>query len=202
MKKFLSMLLLCLLTLPVFAKNSILVIGDSLSAGHGIDPNHGWVALLKIRLQENGYDYDVINSSISGDTTSQGLARLPVALEQIKPQITIIELGGNDGLRGLSIFTIKNNLHRMIALIKKANSRVLLLGVRLPPNYGLAYTNQFQQMFTDLARQNNISVVALFLKNIDQDGRLMQSDNIHPTEKAQVIMLDNIWPTLTALLQK
>jgi len=202
MKKFISALLVCLFTLPVFANNSILIIGDSLSAGYGIDTNLGWVNLLRNKLQQNGYHYDVINSSISGDTTSQGLARLPGALKQFKPQITIIELGGNDGLRGLPIATIKNNLNQMISLIKKTNSHVLLIGVRLPPNYGLAYTNQFHQLFVSLAQQNKISIVPFFLQNIDQDYSLMQADHIHPIAKAQSAMLNNIWPTLEKLLKK
>lgn len=202
MKKFLSVLILCLFTLPVFAKNSILIVGDSLSAGHGIDVNQGWVALLTKRLHEKGYDYDVINSSISGDTTSQGLARLPTLLQQDKPVITIIELGGNDGLRGLSISTVENNFRQMIALVKKTNGHVLLLGVRLPPNYGMDYTNQFHNMFLNLAHQNHVDLVPFFLKNIDENTSLMQTDKTHPNEKAQVIMLDNVWPTLEKLLKK
>jgi acyl-CoA thioesterase-1 len=202
MKKLVIACLLCLFTLPVFAKNSILIIGDSLSAAHGIDSNLGWVALLKNRLKENNYNYDVINASISGDTTSQGLARLPNALQQFKPSVTIIELGGNDGLRGLPIATIENNLRQMISLIKKSGSHVLLLGVRLPPNYGMTYTNQFHKMFADLAKQNQISVVPLFLGHIDKDNNLMQADKIHPTVKAQSMMLNNVWPTLILLLKK
>ncbi len=202
MKKFLSLFLLCFFTLPLFANNTILIVGDSLSAGYGIDPNQGWVALLKNRLHEKNFDYDVINSSISGDTTAQGLARLPALLKQFKPQITIIELGGNDGLRGLPLAVIKQNLDQMIILIKSAESHPLILGIRLPPNYGAAYLAQFQKIFTDLSEQTGVSVVPLFLKNIDENARLMQPDHTHPTAAAQMILLTNVWPTLEELLNK
>lgn len=202
MKKLFWMLLMCFFTLPVFAKNTILVIGDSLSAGYGIDPNQGWVALLRSRLQEQGLDYDVINSSISGETSSQGLARLPDALKQVKPHITIIELGANDGLRGLPIATIQDNLQQMISLAQNANSQVLLIGLRLPPNYGTAYTEQFQKIYSELAQKNHIPVVSLFLQNVDENSQLLQADRIHPTAKAQIILLDNIWPALEIILKK
>src|SRR6185312_10374302 len=174
MKKYISVLLLLLFTLPVFGKNSILIIGDSLSAGLGIDPNQGWVALLRNRLEEKHFDYMVVNASISGDTTSQGLDRLPAALAEAKPQITMIELGGNDGLRGLPIPVITNNLRQMIVLIKNANSQVILIGLRLPPNYGPTYTKEFHQIFVDLAKDNQTSLVEYFLKNIDQSPDNMQ----------------------------
>jgi len=202
MKKYISVLLLLLFTLPVFGKNSILIIGDSLSAGLGIDPNQGWVALLRNRLEEKHFDYMVVNASISGDTTSQGLDRLPAALAEAKPQITMIELGGNDGLRGLPIPVITNNLRQMIVLIKNANSQVILIGLRLPPNYGPTYTKEFHQIFVDLAKDNQTSLVEYFLKNIDQSPDNMQPDHIHPTAAAQPILLDNVWPVLEPLLLK
>jgi acyl-CoA thioesterase-1 len=202
MRTFLVTLLLCFFTLPVFAENSILVIGDSISAGYGITPKQGWVSLLQQRLIQQKYGYYVVNASMSGDTTSNGLARLPQALKDHHPQITIIELGGNDGLRGLQIPTIRNNLQRMIMLAKKSRSQVLLLGVRLPPNYGLLYTQRFQHIFTDLAAQNAVSVVPLFLKNVDDDSVLMQADGIHPTIKAQMIMLNNMWQVLEKMLER
>ena len=201
MKKFISVLLLLLFTLPVFGKNSILIIGDSLSAGHGIDPSQGWVALLRNRLQEKHFDYTVVNASISGDTTQQGLDRLPAALQEAQPEITIIELGGNDGLRGLPISVITQNLQQMITLIKKANSQVVLIGLRLPPNYGAAYTQEFHQIFAELAQKNQINLVAYFLKNIDQNPNKLQPDHIHPTTEAQPILLNNVWPTLEPLLK-
>jgi acyl-CoA thioesterase-1 len=200
MKKFLLTFLLWLFTLPALAENTILIIGDSLSAGYGIDPKQGWVALLQKRLIDNNLDYKVINSSISGDTTSNGLSRLPTALTLYKPDITIIELGANDGLRGLQIALIKKNLEQLIQLVIQANSKVLVLGLRLPPNYGASYTEQFQQIYLELAKRDDISVVPLFLKDVDDKRSLKQADGIHPTAQAQVIILDNIWTALLKLL--
>jgi acyl-CoA thioesterase-1 len=195
-------LLLCLFTVPILAKNTILIVGDSISAGYGIDPQKGWVKLLQERLQEKNYAYQVINSSISGDTTSNGLNRLPDLLKQYLPQIAIIELGGNDGLRGIPIDTIKQNLERMIQLAKKAGSQIVLLGVRLPPNYGPQYTQSFQQLFVDLAKKENINLVPLFLNQVDDHTNLMQEDGIHPKEEAQMILLNNVWPTLEKIIVK
>lgn len=158
--------------------------------------------LLHQRLQENKYDYPVINSSISGDTTSDGLSRLPSLIQQYHPTVTIMELGGNDGLRGLQLDIIKQNLDRMIHLAKDAHSKVLLLGVRLPPNYGPQYTGAFQQIYVNLAKKENISVVPLFLTNVDDHMNLMQADGIHPKEEAQIILLNNVWPTLEKMLVK
>ncbi len=173
-----------------------------MSAGYGINPQKGWVMLLQQRLQEKKYDAAVINASISGDTTSNGLTRLPDALKQYHPNIVIIELGGNDGLRGLPLFVIKNNLDSMITLAKDAGSQVLLLGVRMPPNYGPDYTQSFQKIFTSLANKESISVVPLFLKSVDDHPNLMQSDGIHPKEEAQTILLDNVWPMLEKMLSR
>ncbi len=202
MNRFLIALLLCLFTVPILAKNTILIVGDSISAGYGIAPQKGWVMLLHQRLQENKYDYPVINSSISGDTTSDGLSRLPSLIQQYHPTVTIMELGGNDGLRGLQLDIIKQNLDRMIHLAKDAHSKVLLLGVRLPPNYGPQYTGAFQQIYVNLAKKENISVVPLFLTNVDDHMNLMQADGIHPKEEAQIILLNNVWPTLEKMLVK
>lgn len=202
MQKILIALLLLLFTLPIFAKNTILIVGDSLSANYGINTQKGWVALLQQRLNEKKYNYHVINASISGDTTSNGLARLSKTLKQNKPQITIIELGGNDGLRGLSISTIKNNLQKMIEMTKATQSKILLLGVRLPSNYGPEYTQQFQQIFLDLSKEEQIPVVPLFLHGIDENVLLMQQDRIHPGIDAQTLMLNNVWPELEKLLAK
>jgi acyl-CoA thioesterase I len=200
MKKFLIAILLTLFTLPALAENTILILGDSLSAGYGIDPKQGWVQLLQQRLQEQKYNYTVVNDSITGDTTSNGIQRFPQALNKYQPKITIIELGGNDGLRGLSPQIIKKNLLQLIALAQAANSKVLVLGVRLPPNYGQAYLDQFQQIYQDLATQTDLVTVPLFLNSIDNDRALMQNDGIHPTVKAQTVMLDNVWDSLKKLL--
>lgn len=182
------------------AKNSILIVGDSISAAYGIEIQQGWVALLRERLQKEKYNYRVINASISGNTTSNGLALLPSALKKYQPTITIIELGGNDGLRGLDIAVIKNNLARMIMLVKNAQSKVLLLGMRLPPNYGPLYTQQFQQIFSELAKTTGVHVVPIFLQGIDENRHYFQPDGIHPIAAAQHIILDNVWPALKPLL--
>ncbi len=177
-----------------------MIIGDSLSSGYNININQGWVKLLQNKLNAQGYDYQVVNLSTSGSTTSNGLAKLPEALLKYQPEITIIELGGNDGLRGLQISTIKKNLTRMITLAKNAKSKVLLLGLRLPPNYGADYLSQFQMMYNDLARGQNVSLVPFFLQKIDDDPQLMQPDRTHPTVEAQRILLENVWPELEKLI--
>lgn len=177
-----------------------MITGDSISAGYGIAINQGWVELLQQRLHDNHYQYRVINASISGNTTSDGLSSLSSQLIQYAPQITIIELGGNDGLRGLQISTIKNNLLAMINLAQKAKSKVILLGVRMPPNYGLTYTSQFTQLYSDFAKSADISVVTNFLTGVDSNPQLMQDDGIHPNYKAQIKLLDNVWPDLKKLL--
>jgi acyl-CoA thioesterase-1 len=200
MKKFLVALLLFIFTLPVLAENTILIIGDSLSAGYGLESSRGWVKLLEQRLVSENYNYQVINSSISGDTLSNGLERLPSVLAQYNPTITIIELGGNDGLRGLQLNVIENNLTKMIALIRKAGSKVLLLGIRLPPNYGAAYTEQFHQLFISVAKENDVALVPLFLKGVDDNPKLMQFDGIHPGVEAQEILLNNVWGELIKML--
>lgn len=200
MKKFLVLLILCLFTLPVMAEKTILIMGDSLSASHGFEPKNSWVTLLGKRLQEEKYDYRVVNLSVSGNTTSNGLAALPTALKKYNPAITIIELGGNDGLRGLLPAVVKKNLQRMITLAKQSESKVLLLGVRLPPNYGPAYIEQFQQIFTGLGKEENISVVPLLLKGVDDNPALMQADGVHPVSGAQKVILENIWLVLKGML--
>ncbi len=196
MKKILFILLVTLLTLPVQAKNTILILGDSLSAGYGIQPGRGWVALLQQRLTQQGLPYHVANSSISGDTTSDGLLRIDAELKRYQPVLTIIELGGNDGLRGLPIATIQDNLRNMIAKAKAAQSRVILVGVRLPPNYGEAYNTQFAKLFENLAKEQAVTLVPLFLNDIDSNESLMQADRIHPTVQAQSILLENVWPAV------
>lgn len=192
--------LLCVITVPVFAQNTILVIGDSLSAAYGMETEQGWVALLQQRLAVKKYPYRIVNASISNDTTSNGLARLPNALASYHPIVTILELGGNDGLRGLPLLVIQDNLQHMIMRIIAAKSKVLVLGVRLPPNYGPEYTQGFQQIFMKLSKGNQIHVVPLFLKRVDDNPKLLQADGIHPTAQAQPQLLENIWPMLKKLI--
>jgi acyl-CoA thioesterase-1 len=200
MKKFLITLLLSLFTLPVLAENTILIVGDSLSAGYGIDPKQGWVELLRERLQERKLHYQVINASISGDTLSNGLQRLPAALKQYQPKITVIELGANDGLRGLPPTLIQKNLDQMISMVLDAKSKVLVLGVRLPLNYGQAYLDQFQQIFQNLKTRDDVQVMPLFLTGVDDKHELLQADGLHPVASAQTTLLNNVWPALQKLL--
>jgi acyl-CoA thioesterase-1 len=175
---------------------TILVLGDSISAGYGINVEEGWVALLQKRLKAQGYGYRVVNASVSGETTSGGLQRLPRALALHKPEIVILELGGNDGLRGLPIATTRDNLTQMVERSLAANARVLLLGMKVPPNYGPRYTQSFEQAFADLAKRKKLAFIAFFLDKVALTPGLMQADGLHPTAGAQPLMLESVWPTL------
>ncbi|MFO0509454.1 MAG: arylesterase [Gammaproteobacteria bacterium] len=181
---------------------AILVVGDSISAGYGLAANEGWVALLQSRLKSHGYGYRVVNASVSGETTTGGLARLPRALSVHRPAIVIIELGGNDGLRGLPLETSRTNLERMINLSKGAGARVLLLGMKIPPNYGARYSEGFEKVFRDLARQHKLAFEPFFLSKIALEQGMIQEDGLHPTAKAQPVMLDTMWPALKPLLTR
>ena len=185
------------------ANNSrtILIIGDSLSAGYGIDEEQSWVVLLQDRLHDQGYGYRVINASISGDTTGGGLRRLPRALEQHEPGVVVIELGGNDGLRGTPIHVIRGNLSSMIELAQETGARVILAGMEMPPNYGAAYTGDFSRMYPELADDYGASLIGFFMKDVALNPDLMQPDRIHPNAEGQSILLDNVWPVLESLLQ-
>lgn len=180
----------------------ILVLGDSLSAAHGIPINAGWVHLLAKKLQMEGYSYQVINASISGNTTADGLSRLPAELKRYHPIITVIELGGNDGLRGTPIPVFHRQLLALATTAKYFGTRVLLLGVRLPPNYGTVYTSAFHHVYFKVAEETGSSLVPCLLRGIATNPKLMQSDGIHPTAKAQELLLNNVWPTLTALVKR
>jgi acyl-CoA thioesterase-1 len=180
----------------------ILVFGDSISAGYGLRLEQGWVELLKTRLKSQGYGDQVVNASVSGETTAGGLARLPRALELHHPSIVILELGGNDGLRGLPIAQMRANLTQMVTLSTAAGAKVLLLGMRMPPNYGPEYTKQFAMVFSDLASEKKIPFVPFLLTDIALSPALLQDDDIHPNALGQPILLDNVWPTLKPLLHK
>lgn len=187
------------------AKNSaaaptILVLGDSVSAGYGIKVEEGWVALLQQRLRRQGYGYRVVNASVSGETTTGGLTRLPRALDRHKPAIVLLELGGNDGLRGLPLATTRANLLRMIQLSQQAGARVVLVGMKIPPNYGPRYTQGFEQIFSDLAREYRLPLVPFLLDKVALTAGMMQEDGLHPTARGQPVMLDNVWPTLRGTL--
>lgn len=180
----------------------ILVIGDSLSSGHGIDPDKSWVSLLRHRLKQKSFPYQLVNASISGDTTYNGLRRLPPLLSEYQPAYVIIELGGNDGLRGLSLATMKKNLSEMIDLSQQHQARVLLTGIRIPPNYGKKYTQAFYDIYLTLSRQYRIPLIPFLLDQIGGKSNLMQNDGIHPTQEAQVIILENAWPFIEAMIKR
>ena len=184
---------------PIEAK-TILVLGDSISAGYGIQRDQGWVALLQARVATLPDPHQVVNASISGDTTGGALARLPRALEIHKPAVVIIELGGNDGLRGYPVDRIEQNLDTMITLSKNAGATVLLLGMEIPPNYGERYTRAFRKAFVDAATRSGATLVPFLLDGVATDAALMQADGIHPTAAAQPRLLDNVWSALDALL--
>lgn len=178
----------------------ILVLGDSLSSAHGLDIDRGWVSLLQHRLQQNHYPHQVVNASISGDTTANGLSRLAAALEAHRPGIVIVELGGNDGLRAQPTSMISGNLDDMIQTIVDGGGKVILAGMRLPPNYGPGYVGQFERIYPDLARRHNTALVPFFMAGVATAPELMQADNIHPNAEAQPVLLDNVWPHLQPLL--
>jgi acyl-CoA thioesterase-1 len=180
----------------------ILVMGDSLSAAYGMRLEQGWVALLQKRLQAEGYGHRVVNASASGETTGGALARLPRALATHRPAVVVIELGGNDGLRGLPITQVRDNFEAMIRLSRESGARVLLIGMRIPPNYGPAYTGDFHGLYGDLAARHRLPVVPFFLDGIALDDTLMQDDGLHPSADAQPRLLDQVWPRLKPLLAK
>jgi acyl-CoA thioesterase-1 len=182
------------------AAPTILVLGDSLSAGYGIRVEQGWVALLQSRLRAKGYGHRVVNASSSGETTGGALARLPRALVTHRPAIVIVELGGNDGLRGLPVADIRRNFEAIVRSSQQAGAKVLLVGMRIPPNYGPAYTRDFYGLYGDLARQYKLPSVPFLLANVAQHESLFQEDGIHPTAAAQPRLLDEVWPHLQPLL--
>lgn len=180
----------------------ILVFGDSLSAGYGLVPGQGWVALLEQRLDVQGYEYKVVNASVSGETTGGGLERLPRAIAVHRPAVLFIELGANDGLRGLPIPEFRANLERMIELGREAGARVVLAGVRIPSNYGPQYAEELFSVYGELARARKVSLVPFLLEGMALRDDLFQDDRIHPGAAAQVILLDNAWATLEPLLKR
>jgi acyl-CoA thioesterase I len=190
--------------IPVGAENqtapTILIIGDSLSAGYGMKTEESWPHLLQKRLQEQNKPYHVINDSISGNTTHNGLSRLPNSLEQYQPDIVILQLGGNDGLRGLSLKQMRDNFIQMIEIIQNKGAQLILLGIKIPPNYGAAYTERFEAIFLELAEQYKLPFEAFFLAGVADNPELMQSDGIHPNAAAQPIMLDQVWRIIEPLL--
>lgn len=179
---------------------TLLVVGDSLSAGYGLETGKGWVDLLRHRLDTDKSRWTVINASVSGDTTAGGLARLPALLSRDTPRVVIIELGGNDALRGLSLQQTQENLARMTTMCKTAGARVLLVGMQIPPNYGPAYTARFAAVFPAVAKAQKVALVPFLLADVVGHPDWFQSDNIHPTAQAQPTMLKTVWPHLKPLL--
>ena len=195
-QQLLSISLFCLLipiATAIHANPVILVMGDSLSAEYGLPKGSGWVKLLEGQLQKQSSPWTVFNASISGETTSGGLARLPALLESKKPGMVLLELGANDALRGLSIEQTQNNLRRMIVLSKKTGAKVLLLGMQIPPNYGQQYTKQFKELYSTLAVQEGVELLPFFLNGVAANKELFQADNIHPNVAAQAILFKNVW---------
>ncbi|MBE0505535.1 MAG: arylesterase [Marinospirillum sp.] len=207
-KKLLSLkkVIFCLLlVLPISATLAsqqplLMVMGDSLSAAYNLPADRGWVSLLEQRLQQQGYAWRVVNASVSGETTGGGLTRLPELLRQHQPQIVLLELGANDGLRGQPPQRITVNLNQMIQLSQQAGAEVLLLGILLPPNYGPRYLQQFEQIYPQLAKQHQLPLVPFLLEGVADNPALMQQDGLHPTAEAQSRILETVWVELKPLL--
>ena len=202
--KLRRVLLLCLmLCAPAAysASKTLLVLGDSISAEYGLPRESGWVSLLQKRLSDDKLAINVVNASISGETTAGGLTRLPALLQQHKPALLIIELGGNDGLRGLSLAATQANLREMIKSAERIGARVLLLGMRVPPNYGPDYSKRFAAMYQGLGRERNVKLVPFLFAGLEDTERFFQQDRIHPNQRAQAVMLDSVWPVLRPLLK-
>lgn len=204
MKKWLSKIALVAylavgLVSAAFAQ-TVLVVGDSISAAYGLETQQGWVALLEQKIKQANISARIVNASISGDTTAGGLQRLPQLLAEHQPSVVVLELGGNDGLRGLSLDAMHANLQQMIELAKAQQAQVVLLGMQLPPNYGPRYTQNFAQVYQQLATEHEIRLVPFFLEGIGGVAGMMQADGIHPVAEAQPILLANVWPILEQVL--
>ena len=180
----------------------ILVYGDSLSAGYGVAVDRGWVSLLANRVQHEGYGFQVVNASVSGETTTGGRSRLPHVLAAHAPAIVIVELGANDGLRGLPLETTRGHLEAIMSLAGSEHRTVVLLGMRMPPNYGERYTVGFAALIPELAKRHHAALVPFLLEGVADRPELMQADGLHPNERGHSILLDNVWPVLRPLLQK
>jgi acyl-CoA thioesterase I len=180
---------------------TILVFGDSLSAGYGIDVDQSWTSLLQARLGSQGYEHQVVNASISGETTEGGATRIDSALENFDPSVVVIALGGNDGLRGFPPARIQENLGTMITASRDSGAEVVLLGIRIPPNYGQRYTQAFEQVYRDLATEHDLPWIEFFMDGVALNEELMQDDGIHPNAEAQPVLLDNAWPAISAALE-
>jgi acyl-CoA thioesterase-1 len=199
--KFLGLAALLLVNTAGAAAPAIVVLGDSLSSGYGLGGAASWVMLLERRLRDEGYEYAVVNASIAGDTSAGGLSRLPRLLEVHAPEFVVLELGGNDGLRGQPVGALRGNLERMIELIQGSGARVVLAGIQIPPNYGPQYTQQLAAVYPELAQKYDIPLVEFLMDGVALNGNLMQADRIHPNADGQPIMLDNVWAVLSGMLR-
>jgi acyl-CoA thioesterase I len=191
---------LALLPLNAVAAGVVLVMGDSLSSAYGIGQKEGWVTLLQERLRKNGLDYTVVNESIPGETTAGGASRIKAVVQKSKPTVAIIALGGNDGLRGLPIKQMREHLSQMVSTVKSSGGKVLLVGMKMPPNYGPSYTRDFETAFAEVAKQQKIASVPFMLEGVGERRELFQADNIHPTAEAQPAILDTVWRRLRPML--
>jgi acyl-CoA thioesterase-1 len=200
MGKFLAASLLFLMSMTAVAQNRILIVGDSISAGFGLESGQEWAALLQKKLQAEQLNYQVVNASISGDTTAGGLARIEKLLAENKPQWVLIELGANDGLRGLSPKEMKKNLAQSISLSQKSGAKVLLLEVKIPPNYGKRYLDEFYAVYPQLSTELSVPFVSSIMEDVALNKELMQQDLLHPNAQAQPFLLNRIWQTLKPLL--
>ncbi len=181
---------------------TVLVFGDSLSAGYGIDVDQSWTSLLQVRLRDQGYEHRVINASISGDTTESGAARIGGAIEAFAPELIILALGGNDGLRGIPPGRMRGNLEDIIRQTKESGAAVVLLGIKIPSNYGQRYIETFEAVFRDVAEENEVPWIEFFMEGVALNEELMQADGIHPNSAAQPILLDNAWPIINEALAR
>ena len=184
------------------AERTLMVFGDSLSAAYGLSPRQGWVSLLAERVEKAGLPWKVANASLSGETTASGLARLSGDLKRHKPAIVVIELGANDGLRGQSVAAIRTNLEKMIRIARDARAEPVLVGLMIPPNYGIDYAREFREVFGAVAKARKVAHVPFLLEGIADRQELFQPDQLHPTAQAQPMILDNIWPVIEPLLRK
>jgi acyl-CoA thioesterase-1 len=178
----------------------LLVVGDSISAAYGLPTGVGWVDLLAARLAAQRYPHRVVNASVTGDTTAGGRARLPALLERHRPSIVVLELGGNDGLRGGELKATRDNLAAMVVAVKRAGAQALLVGMKVPPNYGPAYVREFDALFAGVAKAHKVPLVPFFFEGFGEKNEMFQADRIHPTAAAQPLLLDNVWPALRPML--
>jgi acyl-CoA thioesterase I len=202
MRVILSLLILLLGTgVQANEAPTILLFGDSLSAGYGVDVDQSWATLLQTRLAEQGYEHRVVNASISGETTAGGVARIESALERFSPELVILELGANDGLRGFPTAGIKANLSRIVNIAEDAGAEVVLLGIRIPTNYGARYTEAFDSIYRQVAEEEDVPMIEFFMEGIALNDELLQDDRIHPNDAAQPLLLDNAWPIINQALE-